>query len=533
MRLIREAAELAVNNYNNYTDEKLHNIPYFYAFFSDEGACACHCEWDFGDATGRYLDALILCNEMLGIKEITPRERDFYESLLWMISFGDDRGNKGLAHRPTGLEWVTPCVNTFDQRSALMGLVSYYKKSQDAAVLEVARSMVRGLIAAGAEIDDYFYLPFSDMYPDTVIEQKPYDIKTNKADPCHYGGGVHLVPLMMLYDVTHDADLLELCRKIINFIKISGTFDVDGGFFSTGFFAGEDGHFHSRMSTVLGMMMYALETDDGETAGYCEMIYKFAKTQGTSYGFFPEGLGNRPVNGTSDEYPDVARHTEICGTADMIHTAILLSKFGKSNYYDDAARFANHLIASQLTDISWIVPSEEKPDESHCTHRDVAARYRGNFTGRTLANDMLNNGRYDNMGCCSAAGGRALWTLWRYAAEFADGETTVELWLDCDNDVCKIETDGRGKITVTPKNSGNVRVRIPDFVKLGDNADDGYITLRDVRAGECVTIDGKIEREVKRETLCGETLTVTWLGSEVTDVMPRGKDMVLYPHSVN
>ena len=57
--------------------------------------------------------------------------------------------------------------------------------------------------------------------------------------------------------------ILILCGNIASFIiKYSGTFEEDGSFFVTGYFAGEDGHFHSRMSTVLGILYYAAKTGD-------------------------------------------------------------------------------------------------------------------------------------------------------------------------------------------------------------------------------------------------------------------------------
>ena len=97
---LKDAAESAVNNYLRFNDEHLHNIPYFYAFFNSDGATAHHSEWDFGDATGRYLDALILCRKVMGENIQHEMERKYYSALKWMISLGND----GLCYRSDGYD---------------------------------------------------------------------------------------------------------------------------------------------------------------------------------------------------------------------------------------------------------------------------------------------------------------------------------------------------------------------------------------------------------------------------------------------
>src|SRR5436305_4931354 len=60
-----------------------------------------------------------------------------------------------------------------------------------------------------------------------------------------------------------------------------------------------------------------------------------ARTWGTDFGWFPEGLGHR--------------HGEICCTTDMIEIALVLGRHVDRTYYADAERFGrNHLLASQF-----------------------------------------------------------------------------------------------------------------------------------------------------------------------------------------
>ena len=520
---IKETAKLAVSHYSSFNDKNLHDIPYFYAFFGADGASAHHSEWDFGDATGRYLDALVLCRKAAGDTSETKTntmEHKYYNALKWMISLGND----GLCHRPDGYDFVGSGINTFDIRSALLGLITYYEsvkndKILSAEILDVITAMIDGLISIGIEFDDYFYLPIAYYTPDTPLEYKHYDIKNNQADPCHYGGGVHIFPLMLCYEVLKDEKILKLCSKIANFIiKYSGTFEADGSFFVTGYFAGEDGHFHSRMSTVLGILYYAISIGDKNMIEWCDKIYKYAKTQGTSYGFFPEGLGRKPIHNLPEEYPDVARHTEICCNADMIHIAVLLSENGYA-YYDDAERFANQLFKSQLVDISDAQYFKDSPHENttNSSYCNIAEHYRGAFLGRTQANDLLNNGRYDNMGCCAAAGGRGIWTLWHYALTQKNNTAFLNLWFEIENDIgsVKISKLGYGELftmTVSLKADCELKIRIPERIDIKS-------IIVNKNTAEIVY---EMRSETIPEKLCGELLTVKWWGNYVIDVSPKG-----------
>lgn len=109
---IQHSAMLAKNNYCNYLDERMNFIPYFYMFTRPE-TCGAHCEWDFGDATGRYLDALLLCSEITDFDETgVLTAKRLKDALKGMISNED-----GLCYRPKGLDWVDYGANSFDQRS--------------------------------------------------------------------------------------------------------------------------------------------------------------------------------------------------------------------------------------------------------------------------------------------------------------------------------------------------------------------------------------------------------------------------------
>lgn len=531
------SANLALNHYSRYLDPSLHYIPYFYAFFKEDGAYAHHCEWDFGDATGRYLDALILCRKMTGSHTGIVAERRLKEALEWMISDED-----GLVYRPAEVPWVTYGANMFDQRSTLLGLLSWYKDTREEKPLQMIRSMIRGLHKIGVDVEDYFYLPYIDYLPGMSADVKSFDRRTCPADPCHYGGGVIILPLMLFYEETGDEEALYLAERLSRFIVYhSLVFAEDGSFWVEGY--GDcDGHFHSRMATVAGILRYALKTGDDALVKWCRKVYDWACTQGTTYGLFPEGLGRKVIQGLPEEYPEVARHSEICCTTDMIHIALLLCRHVDAKYGDHAEKYVNHLLASQLRDISWVKRAEGKEDSELISYCDIPERYQGSFTGRTTANDLTNFGNYDNMGCCAAAGGRALYLLWEQMIERKEDGLCIHLWLsrECDDVSLVSNIPKQGCFEIWLHAANRIFVRIPCWLRSaeitayadgtpirveyrGDWADLGFW-----QAGVCLCMEFPMETRNVSETFCGELYQVSWRGNVVTGISPRGQYIPLY-----
>jgi hypothetical protein len=201
----------------------------------------------------------------------------------------------------------------------------------------------------------------------------------------------------------------------------------------------------------------------------------------------------------------------------MIHIAVLLSENGY-DYYDDAERFSNQLFKSQLIDISDsnYFKNISKEDTVSCSYNNIAEHYRGAFLGRVMANDLLNNGRYDNMGCCAAAGGRGIWTLWQYALTLKDNTAFLNLWFEVDNDVGIVKITEKDEIftlTVSLKTDcEQIKIRRPERVDIKS------ITLNK----NSVKIVYEMKNTTTIEMLCGEPLKVTWRGNYVIDVSPKG-----------
>ena len=151
----KHIASQAVHHYSSMLDEKYHNLPYFFTKLDAQESYAMHSEWDFGDATGRYLDSVILCEQMIGGETQVQTKDKLKEALRWMRSDKD-----GLFYRKA-TEWgVTGGAGMFDQRSAFLGLLSWYFEKKGEEPERYIDQLIQGLKHIGVEKDDYICFPF-------------------------------------------------------------------------------------------------------------------------------------------------------------------------------------------------------------------------------------------------------------------------------------------------------------------------------------------------------------------------------------
>ncbi|AZN39709.1 hypothetical protein [Paenibacillus albus] len=533
----REFAALAINHYEQMLDPDYHYLPYFFAKIGSDESFAWHSEWDFGDAVGRFLDASILCGEIIGKRIGREAEEHMKEALRWMQSESD-----GLFYRMSN-EWGVPAgANMFDQRSVFLGLLSWHKFDQDVEALVRIERMLKGMRAIAVERDDYICYPFETYVPGMTVPEEIYTEHGFIVEPTHYGGGVFILPLAIYYERTGDPLAAEMLEKLTKFVVYhSKVFAEDGSFWSQARYP-DDGHFHSKMGAVAGILRYANLTQDRTLIDWCQKVYDWACSMGSTYGWFPEGTGLNGEEPVVEKYrwlPGVIQHSETCCTTDMIHTAIYLAKNGNTGCWDDADRFANTLVASQVRDISWAKTMTDKEDTSTRTYRDVPARYRGGFTGRMNPNDFSNDGKVDTMACCCAAGGRGLHLVWDHATTWEQNERRlfVNIWLNKVNEDVRMEygVPEEGVLCVTPMRSGDVYIRLPGWLKADEvkcraprglaasaAVEAGYLVVKGLRAGETVALTFEPKLVLRAEVVAGKPYEGAWIGNRLFDVKPHG-----------
>ena len=131
---------------------------------------------------------------------------------------------------------------------------------------------------------------------------------------------------------------------------------------------------------------------------------------------------------------------EVNNTGDILETALILGRWGYTEYYHDAERILRgHLLPSQLRDISFI---EEPPNpDNEDGKRDVAARHCGAFGfpapyGHAPLGKNLISFNMDIVG--GAVG--SLCEAYREVARFDEAGHWLNLLFDHETDAIKIES---------------------------------------------------------------------------------------------
>lgn len=532
---LRERAGLALDHYVGFLDPRLGDVPWFYARLGPSGSFAEHCEWDFGDATGRYLDAALLCRRIAGgggAGRGSARDNGIERIATALERMFDH--DDGLCWRPGGLSWVAQAANMFDQRSTLYGLVTWLAETGDPRARRLIDGLLAGLRRIVADRGDWAFFPYVDYTSgdERRANSAAYDFSI---DPLHYGGGALIAPLAACYRATGDERALVLARKLARFVvERSGAFDADGGFWSRNR-SDCDGHVHSRVAAVCGVLEVARLDEDKRSTAWCRTVYDWARTIGSAWGWFPEGL-YRP------EYRDLSRHSETCCTTDMIDLAIGLARSGSAGCWDHAERFANHLLASQVLDVSWAADGSDREPSERIATEDVRRRYRGAFTGRTRPDDLFNNAVLDTMGCCAAAGGQGLSRLYENALDENGTEVRVNLWTSRKGDRLEVTEPNVGAaLAVRALKSCRLEIRAPGWLPAGPVAvrvggrdrrvepRAGFIDCGELRDGTTAEVMVDVPRTRERLRVAGDDYNVVWRGNTIAGLERRSAAMPVYP----
>ena len=528
-------ARLALNHLTRNVDEKKDYLPYFRTILLSDPPEARHENWDCGDLTGRYVDAIILSRQMTGDQRNLEVEAGMRKLLLSTFSEGD-----GLTYRKKSA-WSDYEADIFDQSSTLLALVSWYLLERDESIRLRIEAMIEGLWELAVKKDGFCFF----RYPTYLPGGKEARHKNNwpHADPCHHGGRI-ILPLARYYEETESPAARKLIEGLSEYvISQSGVFGVDGGF---------EGHFHSRAATVAGILRYAIEAGRDDRIEWCRKVYDWARLKGLSMGWFPEFNMRNPS--------DASITCETCIITDMIHCAVKLAQAGYAQYWDDVDRYVrNHLVESQLRDNSWLSRSVEKADTEISSFRDVPARVQGGFAGWSKPNDYLGEIRYPSaierwlepnwrttrhmMNCCSPAGARGFFLVWENMVDRKGKDIYVNLCINRENDWVKIHSylPHRGEVEIMMKTSASLHVRLPNwvnrdavYVELDGKRfppqwiTDRYVSIGALDSGSSAKISYPQRHRTESVTAGGEDFEIQWRGNTVTQISPQGKNCPLY-----
>ncbi|MFB6120820.1 MAG: hypothetical protein ABEJ68_06865 [Halobacteriaceae archaeon] len=491
--------------------------PYMTADLTASPPSLAHSSWDYGSSVGRLVSSIALAREMTGADTGRDVEADLRERLLDM--FDDD----GLNYRAAS-EHTEPRANMHDQRSVLLGLVTWYMQESDPDVRDAADDLCAALRRIAVkeghphlEKQDFWYFPAVEYTrdgwpsPDTIY----LGLAT---DPAHTSARM-INPLARYHELTGNHDALDLSREFTRHtVEYSGAFNDDGSFNDGVEF--RTGHFHSRMVSVTAIARYALTADDAATLDWAATVYDWALSQGTAFGWFPGAL--------REDY--VHKH-ETCALVDMIELGILLAEHGYPEHWGRVERFVrNHLAGTQLRDTAWLGDDE------------VAERLRGAFPGWAAPNDFVCDvgDDPDVMTCCVAAGTRGLFLAWHHAVTTDGDDVSVNLLLNRETPAVDVYSylPHEGRVVVDAnRDVPRLRVRVPSWVDPArvsvsgaerDGWEGDFLRLSNVADGDRLSVSFPVRDAKTTATAADRSFNVTWRGDTVVDVAPEGDHHPLY-----
>ncbi len=402
-------------------------LPYFNVFWTNPPSAA-HDWPDFGDVMARQYQAAIMLRLMTG-RRLAVEDR-WRRLLVAGIHAAD-----GQLIRPAQ-PWCKG--KTEDPALPLYALTTAAVIDGDDEARRLALTMVDGYLAR---------------------------LKKAKADPSSFGG-FGIKSLMVTARLLRSEAALEAAGILTRQVMAGRCFTPDNRF-------GPKAHMHGNLRTLGGIADYALYVGDAALFSRCDALYRHARGLGTRFGFLPEIVNWRP---------SALIASETCALMDFAVLGATLAKHGHGEYWDDLERLMrNHLVESQVRDVSWLGEGDDRPDTSQFTWRDVARRSVGAWAGWSSPNHLLAYREtlkavwggpelHDKtrvlQNCCGGSGVHALFVLWHSAAQVEDGTLSVHLHLDKDLPaaVIRCAKPHQGLTTVELRQDLDVRLRIPDFV---------------------------------------------------------------------
>src|SRR5579884_906301 len=523
-------AELASAGCTGLMDPDRGGQPYTYAEFHTEPPIALHAPWDYADSSGRLLEALTLARIMT---ETAPDERDeAYARILRSCQRPD-----GLISLPAD-PWTcpTPVVELeWSPRGALLAWATRFLALDDVDAVRRAQHLVHGLNVRAIWKGDTCWFPASYL-PESGWGDRlsPPERMTDVIV-----GAQIVFPLTRFAEVSGSEEAIQLAGGLIRFLlHRSGAFEPSGKFTEQ---SGRS--FSSHTGFILGVLKYGLITGKDELVSWARAAYDYARTWGADFGFFPH----------TTEGPE-RWQGDVCATADMVESALLLGLHRDPAYLVDAERFGrNHLLESQLLDFEWVENRVDAPfcQELWCAHHepegvtteDVCTRSLGAFGGWTRPNDAFDPKNPRLMMRCTGAGVRALYALWHYAITRQEEAVVVHLPFSRDTRWATVtaQPPQEGGVEVMMKVSGVLAVRVPpgvteEQVEVIVNGNrprhetlrSGYAWIEALRHGDVVEVKWPLEERAMLYELDGTRYTGNWRGDTLLRMHPVGTLSPLY-----
>lgn len=488
--VLLDRLKLSLRYMNDTLDEKMGFIPYFHHDLVSGKKALRHANWDWCDISSRY--ALAMSKGDAIAQGIVDQKRLFELEKTILLSIRKD----GLAYRQD-TDFSDLEADIFDQGSVLLYLIEKYNQTRDSRIKSLMDGIVASLLEKASPSASGLRFPFSTVLPDGTkgIGKDNWP----EADPCHHGGRLLFPLALMLERFPQDDNPVSLFDGIAGFIvQDSKVFRPDGSF---------SGHTHARTNTLLGLAIRAMQTGDPKLMQFVKKHVTWLVDNTPQWGWVPEFMPEKNQN-----HPE-NRRAETDALVDLIRILMILAK-QDSAYWDIVDRYVqNGLLAAQLSDDKGLRPSPIGAFCGFCTP---------NSFGKTTMN------------CCTPAGAQLLADLHKAAVIVEKEQILINLLFERDDAALSISREEKDKRLVwklRPKQSGNVKVRLPSFVNqdgLHVNSDHtftfeaGLLTLINIPKGGEVVFDYPLPERTESFKIADSVYLYHWLGNEVIGVTPAG-----------
>ncbi len=345
---IRDAVELGCRTMQSVFNADDNGFPFFKSVVLPRAYLAFHEVHGESHVPGRHLNGLLNAEDALGVSVNEQAIETHTRAALFSYS--------GPFPLPLNRDRVGGPIANFTEHNVREGFHALYAlaKFRDSAT---AREMAERSIASIFRLWD----------PERGWDRKAFEkagIRWAREHTFIVGVGRSIGPLVKYYRATGHVPALELALVMKD--KALAEFFTSGGEYDRDRFGS---HTHSTTCVMSGLAQLADLTHD---AGLMARVKSFYDN---GLWAIRDALG-WVIESTADgRSPD---RGECNNTGDIVETALILGRWGWSEYFHDAERILRgHLLPSQLRDTSFIKDPPNATNEDGL--RDVADRHLGAF----------------------------------------------------------------------------------------------------------------------------------------------------------
>lgn len=441
------------------------------------------------------------------------------------------------------------------QGRLMVALLDWYKYDRNPQWLKMVERMAGGLqrIVLRSSDHAWYYTAYTRSgwkeHPNPQAGSQTSSSTVKEPDrQADFNIGLPLRGLARWYEVSGDKRSLELAQALVRFYLKPSMWALteEPGMAVPSERALWAGHFHSRTMGMIGLLDYAIITNDTRLKRFVANFYEHGRHFGLSrIGFFPAVIGPLDkIKKAALNYGgtgSTGQCDEGCAVADMTWLAVTLSEAGVGDYWEDADQYVrNHLVEHQILRrdlLEAIIESgpSHTLNRSMETDKDVLERNIGSFVSGT---DPTMAYAWWTM-CCNANCAMALYKAWSSIVRHADGVAQVNLllnraspWLDVDSYL-----PYEGRVVLKNKTSRKARVRIPTWadkkqVRSRLNQQEvslpwfnNYLVLDSWKPADVLTIEFPVAETAEKYTdaTYQEQYTCRLRGNTLVDISPRAE----------